>query len=206
MKVRDTRAADLDEVARLHAAAFAGEIGPIVGRAYLKAFLGWFLEAPGAISLVAEVDERIVGYVFGAPDGYGPGLTRTLMPVIAAGVLRNLPRVLLHPSFRRQVRSRLANLVLRREPKSVIFESTPPGCFCLVGIGTAPAARGQGIGKMLVSALCERAYGRSVILDVFKDNKTARSVYVWCGFVALVEEGRVVRMIRQPAVSEKQAL
>ena len=85
----------------------------------------------------------------------------------------HLPRIVLHPSFRRQVCSRVANL-LRREAKSAIADGTPSGTFCLVGIGTAAAARGKGVGKALVVAFCERAGARSVILDVFKDNAVPR--------------------------------
>lgn len=196
MKVREASQADLERVATLHAKAFAGEIGPVVGLGYLRAFLRWFIDTPAATSLVAEAHDDIIGYVFGAPDGYGPDLTRKLMPAIAVGVLRNLPRVLSHSSFRRQVRSRFTNLALRREPKSVIFDATPPGCFCLVGIGTDASVRGQGVGKALVQTFCERAADRSVILDVFKDNAPARALYTRCGFRVLVEDGRVLRMIR----------
>ncbi len=194
--IRDTTRADLPELARLHAEAFAGEIGPIVGRRYLEAFLGSFLSMPGGVSLVASDGGTLQGYVFGAPDGYGPALTRSLMPQIAYGVLRHLPGVVMHPSFRRQVRSRVANLVLRREPRSPIFEATPPDCFCLVGIGTAEQARGRGVGKALVEAFCARSGGRPVILDVFKDNAPARAVYERSGFRTFVDDGRVMRMIR----------
>ena len=198
MKVRDTRREDLAVVGPLHARAFEGEIGPLVGPGYIEAFLEWFVGSPPAVSLIAEDAGQVVGYVFGAPNGYGPGLTRDLLPDIALGVLRNFPRILRHPSFRRQVRSRLANLVLRREPSSVFVDATPPGVFNLVGIGTAPSARGKGVGRALVEAFCERAAGRTVMLDVFKDNAAARSLYERCGFRELVEEGRVIRMLKTP--------
>jgi len=201
--VRDARPADVEAIAQLHLQAFAGEIGPMVGLGYLRAFMRWFIETPEAISLVAEADGAIVGYVFGAPDGYGPGLTRTLMPEIVLGVARNLARVVMHSSFRRQVRSRLTNLVLRREPRSTIFEATPQRVFSLVGIGTAPHARGQGVGQALITELCTRA-DRSVILDVFKDNTAALALYARSGFRPLVTEGRVIRMIRDPGMPRHQ--
>lgn len=195
MNVRDAAVADLGVVATLHAAAFAGEIGPLAGRGYMTAFLRWFIETPGSVALVAEEQGRILGYVLGAPNGYGPGQTRDLLPVIIEGVVRNLPRIVAHPSFRRQIRFRAANLLLRRDPRSTIHEATPRDVYCLVGIGTDAASRGRGVGKALVRALCGRSGGRAVILDVFKDNTAARALYVHCGFRILVEEGRVVRMI-----------
>lgn len=198
MKLRAAERGDLDAMALLHTEAFRGEIGPLVGQRYLRAFLGWFANGEGCVALVAQEDAQILGYVVGAPDGYGPRLTRELLPSIAFGVLANLPRIIMHRSFRRQVHARLVNVVLRRERTSPIFEATPAGCFNLIGIGTSPAARGRGIGKALVAALCERASGRPVILDVFKDNAAALGLYQGCGFRPLAEEGRVMRMIRDP--------
>jgi GNAT superfamily N-acetyltransferase len=191
-------AADVSAIARLHSSAFAGEIGPVVGLGYLSAMIRWFVDAPGGLALVAQDEGAITGYVFGAPDGYGPRLTRLLMPKIVVGVLANLPKVIAHPSFARQIRSRLANLVLRREPKSVVFDSTPEGCFCLVGIATAAEVRGQGVGRGLIERFCTQVPGRRVILDVFRDNAPARALYERCGFRVLAEDGRVVRMLRVP--------
>jgi len=198
VKVRDATVADVTPLTALHTAAFEGQMGPLIGDRYIRAFLRWFIENPSAVSLVAELDGQPAGYVFGAPDGYGPGLTRTLMPTIAAGVLRNLPKVVLHQSFARQVRSRLSNLILRREPTNRIFANTPAGCFCLVGIGTHRAFRGRGVASALIGELIARSRGGPVLLDVFKDNIAARSVYEQCGFRVLVEEGRVIRMINRP--------
>lgn len=198
MNVRCARLADVDAVAALHARAFEGEMGPVVGIDYLRALIRWFVDAPCGIVLVAEENDDLAGYVFGAPDGYGPRLTRTLLPAIVSGVLKNLPAVVAHPSFRRQVRSRVSNLVLGREPTSVIFDSTPKDVFSLVGIGTSSAYRGRGFGKALVRGFCGRVRARSIILDVFADNAPALALYGQCGFHALAEDGRVVRMIRGP--------
>ena len=196
MNVRRATRADLDALVELHAAAFVGQMGPLLGPRYLRGFLAWFQSAPGAVSLVAELDGRLAGYVFGAPDGYGPRLSRELLPEIARGVLTNLPTIATHPSFVRQLRSRAANLVLRREPASPIFAATPAGCFCLVGIGTAEAARGKGVGRALIEAFAAATSPRAVILDVFRDNAPARALYERSGFLVLAEDGRVLRMIR----------
>ncbi len=202
MNVRGCELRDLPSVIPLHEQAFAGQLGVAVGRRYLRALVSWFLTAPDAVSLVAEADGQIAGYVFGAPDGFSASLTRRLLPQIAIGVATHLPAVVRHPSFRWQLRSRFTNLFLRREPRRAIFETTPPGCFALVGIGTSPAMRGRGVGRALVEGFCARVPGRQVILDVFRDNAPALSLYERCGFRRIAEEGRVVRMLREPSAAQ----
>ena len=196
MNVRRATAGDLDALVDVHAQAFAGNIGPLLGRAYLRGFLGWFIEWPHAVFLVAEEHGALLGYVFGAPDGYGHAMSPRLLPLVVRGVLLHLPRVAAHPNFRRKLKARLSGWLRPRQPPSPIFTATPRGCFCLVGIGTAPAARGRGVGRALVEGFCAAVPRRPVILDVYADNAPARALYERCRFEPLAGDGRVLRMIR----------
>lgn len=196
MNVRRTRQADLATLTGVHAAAFAGQLGPLLGRGYLEGFLSWFIDRPGAVSLVAEEDGAVLGYVFGAADGYGAPLGKKLRLQVAAGILRNLPRVALHPNFRRKLIGVATRILRPGAAVSPIFRATPSGCFCLVGIGTDPQARGRGVGRALIQAFCDAAPRRPIILDVYRDNAPARALYERCGFTTLAEEGRVLRMLR----------
>jgi ribosomal protein S18 acetylase RimI-like enzyme len=200
VNVRAAGLADVTTLVPLHREAFKGTIGDALGARYARAFLAWFITAPRGIALVAEEAGAIIGYVLGAPDGYGPQLTRDLLPAIAWGALANAPRVAKHPSFRRQVRARIAHLLLRREPTHDVARATPSGSMCLVAIGTASLARGRGVGRALVQAFAARTREFSgpttavVILDVFRHNAAARALYARSGFTVLAEAGDVVRM------------
>lgn len=59
--------------------------------------------------------------------------------------------------------------------------------FLLDGICVVPQARGQGVGTLLLGALCEEARSRhygAVRLDVIDTNTRARALYERLGFVA----------------------
>jgi len=200
VNVRPATRGDLSALVDVHARAFDGQLGPLLGSRYLHAFLGWFIDQPGAVSLVAEHAGALQGYVFGALDGYGHHLGPSVRLPVVLGLLRQLPRVVRHPSFGRKLATRLRALLPGRASPSPIFTATPRGCFCLVGIGAAPEARGRGVGRALVEAFCAAVPKRRVILDVYRDNAPARALYERCGFRVLAEDGRVLRMIRDTAV------
>lgn len=198
MTVRRATTSDLHALLPVHSAAFDGQLGPLFGRRYLLSFLRWFIEHPAAVSLVATQHDALDGYVFGAPDGYGRHLGPEIRPWVALGFLRHWPRIVVHPTFRRKLVMLGKHTLLKSAGPSPIFEATPRGCFCLVGIGTARASRGRGVGRQLIEAFCASVPDRDIILDVYRDNAAARGLYERTGFAVLAEDGRVVRMIRRP--------
>jgi ribosomal protein S18 acetylase RimI-like enzyme len=63
--------------------------------------------------------------------------------------------------------------------------------FLLDGICVAPAARGQGVGTLLLNAICAEAQTRGydgIRLDVVSSNPRARRLYERLGFTALQTE------------------
>jgi ribosomal protein S18 acetylase RimI-like enzyme len=201
MTLRAAKSDDVNQLAELHRDAFDGTIGAAAGIEYARSFVRWFMNGPDRAAIVAD-DGSPQGYVIGAPNGYGPRITRELAADMARGVLRHLPSVVLHPRFQRQVRARAAHLFLRRDPRGAIHDATPPDAFCLVGIATHRDARGKGFGKALVNALCDHARrvgATSVVLDVFEQNQPAVALYHSVGFTVLQREHEVQRMIRRLA-------
>src|SRR5947207_13687101 len=78
----------LARVCDLHMEAFPDVMSTRLGRAYLQAFMAWFVRASNAIALVAVTEhDRIVGYVVGAPLGYTTVLNRELADIAARSMI-----------------------------------------------------------------------------------------------------------------------
>lgn len=74
---------------------------------------------------------------------------------------------------------------------SLLSRDTENERFLLDGICVAATARGQGIGTVLLTAICEEARRRgyhAIRLDVITTNPRARALYERFGFVALKTE------------------
>jgi ribosomal protein S18 acetylase RimI-like enzyme len=167
--------------------AFPGYMSTRLGPFYLRAFLGWFVDAHHAVALAAARGGRVTGYVVGAPDGYGRDATpRTLLPA-ALSVARR-PGLLLDRRIRETARSRIAGLF--REPPAAPDPALEVPSMALVGIGVLPEERGRGVGKELVQRFEKEAAARgmrSLSLSVYPDNQSARQLYERCGWEASAE-------------------
>lgn len=181
---------DVPALAALHEGAFAGQLGPTLGRRYLKAFFAWFVANPTAVGFVAQVERRLAGYVFGAPEGYGNQLNRELLPTILLSVATH-PRAWRHRNFVGQFAPRLRVLfgAVSAAP------SATAGSFCLTGIGVDPGHRSRGLARQLCLEFERSVDGRGfprMTLDVYAENRAARALYESLGWRALEESGRVL--------------
>lgn len=177
----------IPEVANLHFEAFAGYMNTRIGTPYVKAFLTWFLQAECAIALVAaSSDNKIIGYVVGAPLGYGKALSLDLWGVAVTGLVVR-PWLFLSAQFRSAIAERL-RLIVRRSRAEQVDPRLPKPVMSLVGIGVSRAARGRKVGLGLVRAFEVRARQlqmRSLELSVYPDNMVARQLYEGCGWQPL---------------------
>lgn len=174
-------------VARLQQQAFAGYLNARLGLRYQRAFIRWFYEAKDAIALVAMSEsEGLLGYVVGAPIGYGARLNRAIFwPAVTSILLR--PWLFLDGYFRHMVAGRVHILIGRGQTPTSGTPALPTPTYSLVGIGVLPEARGQGIGAQLVSAFEVAAVAqgaRSVRLSIYPHNTTARRLYEKQGWQA----------------------
>ena len=173
----------LERVVPVHLEAFRGYPNALLGAGYVRAFLNWFMRAPDGIALVAiDGDGAVLGFVAGAPVGYGVRMNRDLLPVVLRQVLFR-PWVLLHPRLVRAALAR-AKAMLFPPPQQAQTESVA-GMVSLVAIGTAEARRRGGVGSALVCAFedaAARTGAATLRLSVYADNSAARALYERSGW------------------------
>ncbi len=190
---RSFETGDVEALARLHPQVFSGSMGASLGDRYLRAFFRWFSTYPEASSVVCLLNGQLAGYVLGAPHGYSPRITRELFPEIAYAVVTHPFVVLRHTNFVAQIRVRTRALFGVAGPGDAYGAET----FDLVGIGTAPFARGKGIGKQLLRRFEELVFGRGfprLMLQVYANNQAALTMYEKSGWRVGVREGSVLTL------------
>lgn len=187
VRVRKPTEEMIPAVARLQQVAFAGYLNARLGERYQEAFIRWFFGDREAIALVAlGDDERLLGYVVGAPLGYGAALNRAVLWPALIGIVTR-PWLFLDRRFRRAVRGRLS-ILLGGNPApagAALQPEIPSPTISLVGIGVQPESRGQGVGLALMTAFEEQATARaarSLRLSVYPDNDAARRLYEKAGW------------------------
>lgn len=175
----------VDDAVKVHLEAFRGYANTKLGRRYVKQFLLWFSRCKGGIALVAVDGGEVLGYVVGAPAGYGSALNRELFPLVAAQALLR-PWLVVDRRFVRAAWAKLKSVFSGRpsavrQPPPVPPEQT----MSLVGIGTRSAHRGRGVGTLLISdfeRLAREKGMRMLRLTVYADNAAARRAYERSGW------------------------
>lgn len=184
IQVRTLTKADLPALLPVHEAAFAGSLGVMLGRRYLRAFLTWFLDQPDTINLIGMVDDRLAGYAFGGPDGYASRLNRDLLGVIALAVLTH-PQVILKSGFAAQIPGRVRSLLGRSTSDPRPAAQPTHKVYKLVGIGVAPDFQRRGIAQALVREFEQRVWAQGydeIRLSVYSHNTGAQALYTRCGW------------------------
>ena len=197
IRIRPTTEADIAVLVELHRTAFAETMGVALGKSYLRHFLCWFITDAESLSYVACVDERIAGYVFGAPSDYSKRLNRQLAPVIAWGVVTH-PQIMWRFDFSRQIFSRLRSILGYTQTNTLLEWHTKH--FRLTGIGVSPAFRGRGIGQRLIDnyekTVADMKYQR-LALSVYRSNTAAKRLYERCGWRALNPDADIVTYFKE---------
>ncbi len=190
----------VNEVSSVHFGAFKGAMNTRLGKIYVRRFLQWFLQREECIALVAilktEGNERIAGYVIGAPLGYGKVMNRDLFWVAAWNIVIR-PWLLLSNQFRSTIKARF--VAFFTSPHNQVAEiDLPTPAISLVGLAVMPDQQGQSIGKELLLAFEKQARDlriRSLRLSVYPENSAARHVYEKCAWVSCessVEPGKAM--------------
>ena len=169
----------------LHMRGFNGAMNTRLGRGYVFASINWFFQLEGGIALVAKNhNDQLLGYVIGAPLGYGKQMNRNLFWVAGRAFFMR-PWLFLSQQIRATLKLRLW-AVFDQSQKQEIHVDLPAPIMSLVGLVVDPHVQGQNIGNLLVKAFEDRAgelHFRSLRLSVYPENSPARRVYEKCGWV-----------------------
>lgn len=184
--IRNLTKKDIRTVADLHSSVFMDSRTTCLGKRYLRKMYRWFLEEQPCLSLVAEQDGRIIGFIVGAIGGYGRRMFRyTFLEIILAFVLH--PSLLFRKEMFKLWQSYLQafNPFLRRKVLRANIQPPVMNKASLASIGVSRSAQGAGVGKKLMTAFEDhaRAQGASFTgLSVRAENRTARKLYESCGW------------------------
>lgn len=175
-------ASALPALAELHSATMPTLLADL-GQPFVLRYYQLAQADPAAIGFCAldnpisnsQFTRPILGYVLGSPDPSGLN-ARLRQPLtwFAGQMLRltfTRPGVLLQ----------LAQSVLTASPANTLR----PGQIEVTYLGVAPSARGQGLGRSLLTAFIDAAHAAgytSVALSVETDNPTALALYTKLGF------------------------
>lgn len=173
----------LASLAQVHAETFAGTMGASLGASYRRRFLSYFLRKPNTVVEIAMQENRVVGYVVGAPVGYDRSMTRYAGIYAAIGLILH-PTLIRKMNFRRELLRRCRSILNTPSP---VKSDACYAAFSLVAIGVAASAQGNGVGQQLMAAFEKRAHsqGHSLLrLSVYKTNQSARALYERMGWQA----------------------
>ena len=168
----------MDAMVKIHSLAFEGFFLESLGSRFLRELYRGFITDPSGVSLVVIDGTDVVGFVVGTaqPDEFFRRLLRRRWHAL---VIAGATSMVLHPI--RVGKKFLYALRYRGETPYDV-----PNATLLSSIGVAPSGRGKGIGRILISAFCERAKASgapTVFLTTDRDNNDAvNKFYLSNGF------------------------
>ena len=191
VRLRPAGAADAAVLARLHTSGLPDAFLPTLGEPFLRRLYRALANDPGAVTLVAEDADGVIGFVSGVtsvPDFYRRFAVRHGI----AAALAASPALLRRDVWRRvletasyPVRSRAA----RGRPRGVATRSSDPVATLpdaeLLSIAVSPSRRSNGVGRALADGLIEELERRGVAavkVVVAEDNAPGNALYERVGF------------------------
>ncbi|MGO8930984.1 MAG: N-acetyltransferase family protein [Limisphaerales bacterium] len=187
------RPEDLKAVAEVHLRAFPESALSWLGLEAVRRYYEWQLSGPHDHEFVGvRHDRKLVGYaVAGVSRGAMSGFVRRNRGFLACRVLMQ-PWLICTSRFRGRLRLGLRSLSSGRPSPPPARAPSAARSFGVLAIAIAPAAQGQGLGKLLMNQLekvaVERGYNR-MHLTVGADNAGAIAFYERLGWTKMMNGG-----------------
>jgi len=192
-KVRVVTIRDEDlirQVAQVHLQAFEGYLNVLLGAEYIQSLIRWFARRDDGIALaIVDVNQRVLGYAFGAPSGYAKQLNRDLKWILLKSMVVR-PWLFFNARIWHVIVARLRLLLITSSVEK-FQESIPVPTMSLVGFGVISEVRREGIGSNLMDEFCcqaEKLKMNSATLTVYKHKTSARLFYEKCGWQPFDQE------------------
>lgn len=196
LTVRQTQRGDVASVAMIHTAVFPESAITKLGHKAAESYYLWLLDdSHDALNLVAEYEDRIVGYISaGKFRGATSGFLRKNRKRLFLGLLRR-PSLIMDAIFRERVRAGVGILRGKRSGAAPSYEH--PG-FGILAIAVHPSAQRMGVAALLVQRAEQEARTRGskgMILTVALGNSGARTFYEKLGWRTVATDSRAATMI-----------
>lgn len=195
----------LHAIVEIHLLAFKGFFLESLGGCFLEELYRGFISDPSGICLVVIEGTNVMGFVAGTtrPEEFFPRLRRRRWFVF---LLSSVRVMVLHPI---RVGKKLITALSYRGEKPIDVRNAA----LLSSIGVAPSGMGKGIGRILVSAFCEKAKASgacNVFLTTDRDrNEPVNEFYRSNGFILhsafLKERGRWMNLYVRPLLNAQPA-
>jgi len=193
--VRLLRGDDIDEVVAIHCESFPDSRSTRLGKPFLRRMYQWYLVCQPRLSLVGEMDGKVVGFVTGT-FGWGGARRRfryTLRQILWGFIRR--PSLLVSAEMFERWENFLKGLMPGSlMPGSPRVSSQPHSKgvkVTLDSIAVSPKARGRNVGTALMNAFedaAEKLGAGFLALGVERDGIAARRLYESCGWELLRED------------------
>lgn len=175
LTIRPVSLTDIEAITALHMASFAGYLNTRLGNRYVEKIFEWFVSQSDSFALAAEAGEDggIVGYVVGAPNGYGRKLNQAVLPYAVQGAIMS-PSLLFNQTVWRKALARLLDLFA---PVKGGIQSSG---FRLIIMAVSDKYRREGVGARLITELEQRVAKqgyKEISLSVKSDNGPAIGMY-----------------------------
>lgn len=184
--IREMKPTDISRVAYIHSLCFRNSRSTKLGSPFLRRMYRWYITYQPHLSIVAILNENIVGFVTGAIGGNSARKRfRYTFWHIILGFCKN-PTLIFEERILKNWRVLMPGLLLRSSWFKDGKKSLRNGFkVTLDSIAVDPTVRGQNIGSMLVIAFEKAAKEQGATylgLGVESDNTTARNFYERCGW------------------------
>ncbi|MEP7338507.1 MAG: hypothetical protein ABI977_12285 [Acidobacteriota bacterium] len=186
MQIRTLKPEDIDAVVAIHQERFPDSRSTQLGKPFLRQMYRWFLVNYPELSLVATIDNQIVGLAVGSIGGYGRRIFRYALPQVIWGFVTR-PQLLLRDRMFFLWRSFLRGL---KPGQTKVVSSAPrdpnkPAILqaAFASLAVLPTVNGVGIPLILAFERAARQQGANRISHtVKKENVSVRKIYESLGW------------------------
>lgn len=200
--IRQMNQSDLDSVTRIHMNKFPGSRSTKLGKPFVKKMYQWFVKHHPYLSLVAEVEGNIVGFMVGSIGGYGRNIFRYSIFQIIWGLISH-PGIIFQKDTYTLWSSFIKGLIpySQKNPKKENTNTDSPAInAALSSMAVSDGFQGKGIGRALVLTVEAHALelgANSSTHSIEKKNLAAQHLLKSCGWTVDYENNQSYHFIKK---------